>query len=116
MDIIDDIFASVSKATGFVTKTAVDTKEFVKLEYKLSAVKNELASKLTALGKITYKQETMGVSDDEKKAYYIGQIKELTDKLSELMSQMEKYKKVCKDCGKTQSAKASFCSGCGKEL
>lgn len=116
MDIIDDIFASVSKAGSFAKKTVVDTKEFVKLEYKMSEVKNELASKLAGLGKITYRQEVMGIADDQNKARYVAEIKALTEKLSELVLQMEKYKKVCRDCGKTHGAKASFCSGCGKEL
>ena len=116
MELIDDIFGSAQKAGKLVADTAVKTKDYVVLEYKLAGVRNEIASKLQGLGKLAYKAE-MGMDvDAEQRQKYVDEIKELTEKLAELNGQMAKHRKVCRECGKSFAGDAEFCIKCGTRL
>lgn len=116
MDIIDDIFDTVEKAGRFVASTAVDTKDFVKLEYKTAIVRNTINKKLAMLGKLAYTEAVDGEADEGEKQQLIGQIRSLKEQLHSLNTEMSKYKKVCSVCGKHSAADSAYCSKCGTAL
>ena len=116
MDIIDNIFETVEKAGRLVTTTAVDTKDYVKLEYKCAVIRNTLNTKLRALGLITYRENTGGDFDEGEKQTLIADIGMLREQLFALKGEMAKFKKSCPECNKACSPSAKFCSKCGTKL
>ena len=116
MDILDNIFETVEKAGKLVASTAVDTKDYVKLEYKCAVIRNALNKELRALGLITYRESTgEGIDEGEKQAL-IQSIGALRSELTTLKDEMAKFKKVCPECKKACTAGAQYCSKCGAKL
>ncbi len=116
MDILDNIFETVEKAGRLVATTAVDTKDYVKLEYKCAVVRNTLNKKLRALGIITYRENTGAEFDEGEKQSLIVEIGSLKEQLLTLKGEMAKFKKSCPECNKACSPYAQYCSKCGTKL
>ena len=116
MDILDDIFVRVEKAGKFVAATAVDTKDYVKAEYKCAAVRNELNKNLRALGLIAYRESTGAEIDEGEKQALLSAVGSLKKQLSVLEGEKAKFKKVCPECKKSFAPSAKYCSKCGTKL
>ncbi len=110
MAIIDDIIDSVGKAGKFVKDKAVDAKDYVTLEYKLSNINSEMNKCFIELGKLCYS------NTDEGQAQYIEKINALKFRQNELLDVMAKFKKTCSACGKRAGANDTFCKDCGNKL
>jgi len=110
MAIIDDIIDSVGKAGKYCFDKAVDTKDYVALEYKLSKINGELDKCFIELGKLCYSK----VEDGQ--AQYVEQINALKFRQSALLEEMAKFKKTCSACGKRAGANDTFCKDCGNKL
>lgn len=116
MDIIDNIFETVEKAGKLVATTAVDTKDYVKLEYKCAVLRNAINKDLRELGLITYRESTGADIDGDEKQALITELGSLKQKLFSLKDEMAKYKKVCPECKKASAPGAQYCSKCGTKL
>lgn len=115
-NILDNIFEKVEMAGRLVTTTAVDTKDYVTLEYKCAVLRNTLGKKLRALGLITYRENTGAEFDEGEKQALIAEIGTLKEKLLALKTEMAKFRKVCPECKKTCTPSAKYCSKCGTQL
>ncbi len=111
MAIIDNIIDSVGKAGKFVVDKAVDTKDYVALEYKLSNIKSETDKCFIELGKLCYNK-----ADECELTQYIEKINALNFKKNELLKEMAKFKKTCPNCQKRAGSNDTFCKSCGNKL
>ncbi len=112
MAILDNIIDSVGKAGKFVVDKAVDTKDYVALEYKLSTLKSEIDKCYLDLGKYIYENKGENVMYDE----FLQKINVLMSKKDELLKEMAKFKKTCPNCQKRAGANDVFCKNCGNKL
>lgn len=116
MAIIDDIIDSVGKAGKFVADKAVDAKDYIALEYKLSTVNAEIDKCYIELGKLIYALKKENKADEGQSAQYIEKLDALKSKQSALLNEMAKFKKTCSECGKRAGANDTFCKDCGNKL
>ena len=116
MAIIDDIIDSVGKAGKFVADKAVDAKDYVSLEYKLSKINSELDKCYIELGKLIYALNKEGKTDEGQSAQYVGKIDALKSQQQDLLNEMSKFKRTCASCGKRAGGNATFCKNCGNKL
>ena len=116
MAIIDDIISKASAAGKFVYEKTEDAVDYVSLEYKAASVRSKLDTQYKALGKLTYEASKDGKDVSEQTLSITGQIDTLMQELTDITSNMSKFKKVCSACQTSNSAKAEYCSKCGKKL
>ena len=90
MDTIENVIDSIGKAGKFCFDKAVDAKEYVTLEYKLSKVNGDINRCFKELGKAVY--EVRGTNGTT--AEIINKIDALKIKKAELTKEIESFKKT----------------------
>lgn len=89
MATIDNIIDSVGKAGKFCFDKAVDAKEYVTLEYRLSKINGDINRCFTELGKVVYQSKCT----NDTTAEIINKIEALQIKKCEVLKEIESYKK-----------------------
>ncbi len=117
MAFIDDIIDKAQKAGKFVADKAVDTKDYVVLEYKAAQIRGAIEKDYTALGLAFYDITKSGSEDKGALDTLITKIDSQKAELDKLNEQMKKFKKVCPSCSASyQGSSVLYCKKCGAKI
>ena len=98
--------------------TAVDT---AKLQYKITALRNEINVLYSLMGRIKI-SELSGEDPEEGEALDAAVLKERIEQKEELLCGLEKQyrvvcgKVICPQCGRFMSEKYTYCPWCGRRI
>ena len=114
MDIFDKIIKKVEKTTKVVMQKSTDVVEITKVKLAISDTKNQIDSRLRALGKLVYDASGPEYSEDNSADSLIEELNELYSQLKEHEERLASLKSevICPKCGLSCSEDSVFCKKC----
>ena len=114
---MDKIFADIKNSVGSAVKKSGELVEITKVKLAIADTKNEIKSKLAALGEEVYFAQKNDLSP-ESAAELIGELDELYAILEAQEAKLAtlKKQKVCPNCDAPSDSEAVFCSRCGSKF
>lgn len=115
---MEKIFSDIKKTVDGAVKKSGELLEITKVKLAISDKKNQIDSRLKALGKLVYdasgpeysEQEGADALIDELNALY-AELKDSEARLAELKSEV-----ICTKCGSSCSDDSAYCKNCGEKL
>ena len=116
MAFLDEVIDKAQKAGKFVCDKAIDAKDYVSLEYKLSVTRNKTDELYKELGKLVFANNNTDNDTEGEINQLIAKIQQLIIEQNELCAQISKFKNICPSCGNANPNSADFFNNCGGSL
>ena len=115
---MEKIISDIKKTVDGLTKKSGEIVEITKVKLAISDTKNQIDSRLRALGKLVYDASGPEYSEDNSADSLIEELNELYSQLKEHEERLASLKceVICPKCGFSCSEDSVFCKKCGAKL
>lgn len=118
MDFIDTAVSKTKEAFDLACKKTNEVVGIQKLKFEVSALESKRAKDFEALGELYYEKLKNEEIEDSAAAELVSAIKQKTEKIVELRSEIlsAKNRRVCHACGASIEGNSRFCNICGAKV
>lgn len=118
MEILDKILSNVKKTKKVVIQKSNDVVEITKMKIAINGAENDADELVREIGKLVYDAYKSGEGNAELVEEKCTKLDDIYRDIEEKKSQFAKLRnlKKCDECGRENSADATFCDKCGAKL